>query len=53
MEGADIFLEDFIQQEIDEAGDYSAIQGFYNGLTVFVTSGTGFIGQTLIEKLLR
>lgn len=26
---------------------------FYNGKTVFITGGTGFLGICLIEKLLR
>lgn len=31
----------------------SAIQKFYEGTSVFVTGGTGFLGKQLIEKLLR
>lgn len=26
---------------------------FYNGKTVFITGGTGFMGKVLLEKLLR
>ena len=29
------------------------IQKFYQDKTVFITGGTGFIGKTMIEKLLR
>ena len=29
------------------------IQKFYKQKTVFITGGTGFIGKTMIEKLLR
>ena len=29
------------------------IQKFYQQRTVFITGGTGFIGKTMIEKLLR
>ena len=31
----------------------SAVQQFYNGATVFLTGGSGFLGKQLIEKLLR
>ncbi|CAH1118467.1 unnamed protein product [Phaedon cochleariae] len=33
--------------------DHSHIQEFYKGRNVFITGGTGFMGKTLIEKLLR
>lgn len=29
------------------------IQKFYSGANIFVTGGTGFLGQLIIEKLLR
>jgi fatty acyl-CoA reductase len=31
----------------------SSIPQFYNGKSVFITGGTGFLGKVLIEKLLR
>ncbi|KAJ8719812.1 hypothetical protein PYW08_011987 [Mythimna loreyi] len=31
----------------------SAVQQFYNGVNVFLTGGSGFLGKQLIEKLLR
>lgn len=31
----------------------SPIQQFYNGQSIFITGGTGFVGKLLIEKLLR
>jgi len=32
---------------------YQPIQEFFSGKTVGITGGTGFVGQALIEKLLR
>lgn len=54
-EGGDIFFQDFIQEEIDGAGHghASEILNFFEGTTVFITGGTGFLGQTIIEKLVR
>ncbi|KAG5899575.1 hypothetical protein JTB14_022905 [Gonioctena quinquepunctata] len=31
----------------------SSVSEFYNGKTVFITGGTGFMGKVLLEKLLR
>ncbi|KAL1502548.1 hypothetical protein ABEB36_007674 [Hypothenemus hampei] len=36
-----------------ENREISQIQQFYKGVNVFITGGTGFLGKTLIEKLLR
>lgn len=33
--------------------DSTPIRDFYRGKIVFVTGGTGFLGQIYIEKLLR
>ncbi|XP_026668326.1 fatty acyl-CoA reductase wat-like [Ceratina calcarata] len=33
--------------------DLTPIQSFYNGQSIFITGGTGFVGKLLIEKLLR
>lgn len=33
--------------------NHSHIREFYKGKTIFLTGGTGFIGQIIIEKLLR
>lgn len=30
-----------------------SVSDFYNGKTVFITGGTGFMGKVLLEKLLR
>ncbi|XP_072160460.1 fatty acyl-CoA reductase wat [Bemisia tabaci] len=37
----------------DINAEESEIQKFYNGQTVFITGGTGFLGKIIIEKLLR
>lgn len=36
-----------------KANEMTPIQEFYNGKSVFVTGGTGFLGKLLIEELLR
>lgn len=33
--------------------DISEIQNFFQGQTILLTGGTGFIGKVLIEKLIR
>lgn len=30
-----------------------SIKEFYNGCSIFITGGSGFMGKVLIEKLLR
>lgn len=33
--------------------ELTPIQKFYKGTKIFITGGTGFLGQILVEKLLR
>lgn len=33
--------------------DYISVPEFYNGRSIFITGGTGFMGKVLVEKLLR
>ena len=36
-----------------ESSNKSSIAEFYNGQSVFITGGTGFLGKLVVEKLLR
>lgn len=38
---------------VNSGEDLTDIQKFYKGSTVFLTGGTGFLGNVLLEKLLR
>lgn len=44
---------DIYKNEAYSPKEQSQIQKFYEGLNVFITGGTGFMGKILIEKLLR
>ena len=37
----------------DAIDNYISIPEFYNGRSIFITGGTGFMGKVLVEKLLR
>lgn len=37
----------------DAIDAYISIPEFYNGRSIFITGGTGFMGKVLVEKLLR
>lgn len=54
-EGLDISFQDFIEQDKKwvASGKPTDIQAFYEGTTVFITGGTGFLGKILMDKLLR
>lgn len=38
---------------VDNVDKLTSIQKFYDGQSIFITGGTGFVGKLLIEKLLR
>jgi alcohol-forming fatty acyl-CoA reductase len=40
-------------QNKDAIDNYISIPEFYNGRSIFITGGTGFMGKVLVEKLLR
>ncbi|KAL2734722.1 fatty acyl-CoA reductase wat-like isoform X2 [Vespula maculifrons] len=42
-----------MEPSIENVKKPTPIQNFYNGQSIFITGGTGFIGKLLIEKLLR
>ncbi|XP_043675011.1 uncharacterized protein LOC122632366 [Vespula pensylvanica] len=42
-----------MQSSVENVEKLTAIQEFYDGQSIFVTGGTGFLGKLLIEKLLR
>lgn len=42
----DLWTEDHIPEN-------TPMKNFYRGKTVFLTGGTGFLGQLYVEKLLR
>lgn len=37
----------------DAIDNYISVPEFYNGRSIFITGGTGFMGKVLVEKLLR
>lgn len=43
------YLDDFNDNAVQD----TEVQRFYRGTNVFLTGGSGFIGNILIEKLLR
>nr|XP_050855596.1 uncharacterized protein LOC127066212 [Vespula vulgaris] len=42
-----------MQSSVENVEKLTVIQEFYDGQSIFVTGGTGFLGKLLIEKLLR
>ena len=50
------YIEEFISMDDDEEEQdlgKSEVTEFYEGLNVFLTGGSGFLGRLLAEKLLR
>lgn len=37
----------------DHIPEHTPMKDFYRGKTIFLTGSTGFLGQILVEKLLR
>lgn len=42
-----------MQNPMTYCGNSGSVSEFYNGKTIFITGGTGFMGKVLLEKLLR
>lgn len=45
-------MDNFNSNKQSEA-PLSEIQSFYNDMTIFLTGGTGFMGNLILEKLIR
>lgn len=41
------------ESECSETFHNESIANFYDGKSIFITGGTGFIGKVIVEKLLR
>ncbi|CAI6349494.1 unnamed protein product [Macrosiphum euphorbiae] len=46
-------MDEFDSNSQSTTHDLSEIQSFYNGTTVFLTGATGFVGNLILEKLIR
>ncbi|GBP48692.1 Putative fatty acyl-CoA reductase CG5065 [Eumeta japonica] len=44
---------DEYETNLESPGDVTSVASFYDNAVVMVTGGTGFLGKTLLEKLLR
>jgi len=46
-------MDNFDSNSQNTTHDMSEIQSFYDGMTVFLTGATGFLGNLILEKLIR
>jgi FlaA1/EpsC-like NDP-sugar epimerase len=44
---------DIVDDKSNLNSKISEVTEFFNGLNIFVTGGSGFVGKLLIEKILR
>lgn len=53
MPAADTSIMDNLNSKYQNENEQSEIQSFYNGTTVLLTGATGFMGNLILEKLIR
>lgn len=53
MSAADTLVMDHLNSKYQNENQLSEIQSFYNGTTILLTGATGFMGNLILEKLIR
>lgn len=53
MSAADTLMMDDLNSKYRNENQQSEIQSFYNGTTILLTGATGFMGNLILEKLIR